>query len=159
MILMESILFIWIAQHGAFSDINLNIQDIRSIKTSTIQTQDLTIQTSKGDISITSGLRDILTAWVKILGGKKSDKLFQKLSDDNLEDLLSRYTTQLFGLNGRLLPKDFLEKVHTTHGVRIPLDLRREISQQETLIKLSPYRIKSQEIKNQIQKSLRKNTF
>lgn len=121
MILMESILFIWIAQHGAFSDINLNIQDIRSIKTSTIQTQDLTIQTSKGDISITSGLRDILTAWVKILGGKKSDKLFQKLSDDNLEDLLSRYTTQLFGLNGRLLPKDFLEKVHTTHGVRIPL--------------------------------------
>lgn len=158
-ILMESILFIWIAQHGAFSDLNLNIQDILSIKTHDIKPRALSIRTSKGDIFITSGLQKILATWIKILGGRRSGQLFQKLSDDNFEDLLGKHSTQLFGSNGKLLPKDFLEKVHTTHGARIPLDLRRKISQQETLIKFSPYRIKSQEIKNQIQKSFEKRRF
>jgi len=57
------------------------------------------------------------------------------------------------------LPRDFLEKTHPMHGARITLDLRREITKQESLILNSPYRIKPQKIKNQILEIQRKNAL
>lgn len=149
-ILIEGFLYIWIAQHAAFSGLNLSTQDILSIKSSDIDADNLTIQTSKGEIDITSGVEDILLIWTKTLNIAKTKNLFRFLTYDNLEDLLTRYTTELFGSNGRILPRDFLEKTHPMHGARITLDLRREITKQESLILNSPYRIKPQKIKNEI---------
>ncbi len=157
-ILVEGILFIWIAQHAAFSGIALNVAEIFDIKISEIDFKDLIIQTKRGEISITAGLSDILKTWIKISEKEKPDHLFQKISYDSLEDLITRYSTKLFGYERQLLPRDFLEKSHTIPALRISLDLRREITRQEDLVKISPYRIKSRDIQASLSK-YRRSTY
>ncbi len=157
-VLAEGILFIWIAQHAAFSKLHLKVDDILSIKIANIDFESLVIQVNNQEISPTQGLMDILIAWVNSSRTGKLDLLFQKLNYDNLEDLLSKSTTDLFGTGQKLLPRDFLEKVHVIPWTRITLDLRRQITQQEELVKTSPYRIKSQEIKKQIKAAIQEKS-
>jgi hypothetical protein len=156
-VLAESLIYIWVAQHAAFSDLNLNVENILGITTSSINIESLVIKTHRGDIYLTQGLMDVLKTYFNFLKKESSEKLFQKLSYDNLEDILSKYTEELFGTENKLFPKDFLEKAHVNPGVRITLDLRRKITNQEILIKNSPYRIKSQEIKKLIKNAIIKN--
>src|ERR1700751_2692172 len=76
----EAIIFIWIAQHAAFSNTSLKVDDILSIKSVDINPQDLIIQVKDQEIYITAGLKDILLAWIE----DNQKKIFQKLTYDNL---------------------------------------------------------------------------
>lgn len=149
----EAILFILIAQHAAFSGLRLKEKDILSIKMNDINHQDLTIQVKNQEINITAGLNEILIAWVGEKERKNNRLLFQNLTYDNLEDIISKCSTKFYGPTNRLLSKDFLEKVHVIAGARIPIEMRRQITEQEELVKASPYRIDSREIKKQIKES------
>lgn len=60
----EAIIFIWIAQHAAFSDASLKVDDFLSIKSADIDPRDLIIQIGDHEICITTGLKDILLAWI-----------------------------------------------------------------------------------------------
>lgn len=149
----EAILFILIAQHAAFSGLQLKEKDILSIKMNDINHQDLTIQVKAQEINITAGFNEILIAWIGDGERKNQRLLFQNLTYDNLEDIISKCSAKFYGHPNKLLPKDFLEKVHVIAGVRIPVEMRRQISEQEELVKASPYRIDSREIKKQIKQS------
>ena len=152
-VVAEAMLFIWIAQHGAFSGVSLKVEDILSIKIKNIDMQALTILIAPGvEIDITAGLKEVLSAYMEDENQEK--KLFTKLSYDNLEELLEKCSEKLYGVGGRLLPRDFLEKVHTVQGARIPLDLRRQITRQEAIVKNSPYRIDVVEIKKHLREKL-----
>ena len=146
----EAIIFIWIAQHAAFSNTSLKVDDILSIKSVDINPQDLTIQVKDQEIYITAGLKDILLAWIE----DNQKKLFQKLTYDNLEETLTKHSLNLFGDEGKLLPRDFLEKVHVAPYARISVDLRGQLSHQEKLAANSPYRINTHEIKRHIKESI-----
>ena len=156
-VLVEGILFIWIAQHAAFSELNLKVSDILGIKVVDIDSQSLVIQINGLEISLTQGLSELIVAWIQSVDSTKSDLLFRKLNYDNLEELLNKTTTKLFGRERKLFPKDFLEKVHIIPNTRITLKLRRQITWQEHILKNSPYRINSQEIKKQIRQAMQAN--
>lgn len=148
----ETILFIWIAQHAAFSGLHLKVEDILAIHVTAVDFKELTICIKNQEIHITGGLNEVLMAW---LGERKNKRrLFQTLSYDLLEDTLSRVSSNFYGSAGKLSPRDFLEKAHVVEGARIPLSLRRQIAQQEELIKHSPYRIDSGLIEKQIKESI-----
>lgn len=156
----EAIIFIWIAQHAAFSGHNLKEKEILSIKVPDINHQDLTILVKGKKICITLGLSEILVAYISDTErkNKRSEALFQNLSYDNLGDIINKYSEKFYGSEKRLFPKDFLEKLHTIPGIRISLRLRRQIANQEELVKASPYRIKSSELKNHIKKAIQKTS-
>ncbi len=67
----ETILFILIAQHAAFSGLALKEKDILSIQMNDINQQDLTIHIKNQEINITEGLNEILLAWTGIWRKKK----------------------------------------------------------------------------------------
>lgn len=146
----ETILFILIAQHAAFSGLPLKEKDILSIQMNDINQQDLTIRIKNQEINITAGLNEILLAWTGDGERKNKRLLFQNLTYDNLEDIISKCSAKFYGPSHKLLPKDFLEKVHVIAGVRISIEMRRQITEQEELVKASPYRINPHEIKKQI---------
>ncbi len=154
-VLGEGILFIWLAQHSAFSGLHLKVDDFFAIKVSDIDFQSLVIRVNEQEIFPTQGVMDILAAWISSSKLNKSDQLFKKINYDNLEELLSKKNAESFGIEHKLLPKDFLEKVHVIPGTLISLELRREITKQEELIKNSPYRINSQKIKEEIKKAVK----
>lgn len=149
----EAILFILIAQHAAFSGLQLKEKDILSIKMNDINHQNLTIQVKSQEINITGGFNEILVAWVGDGERKNQRLLFQNLTYDNLEDIISKCSAKFYGPLNKLLPKDFLEKVHVIAGIRIPIEIRRQITEQEKLVKAFLYRIDSREIKKQIKES------
>lgn len=148
----EAIIFIWIAQHSAFSGLSITGKQIRSIKIKDINFHELTIQVSGKEINISTGLKDILNAYTK--GVNRNRLLLQNLSYDNLEDILARASSKLFGEEKKLLPKDLLEAVHVISGVRLPIHLREQINKQAELIKNSPYRIKTDDIKKSIKQAI-----
>lgn len=150
---VEAIIFIWIAQHAAFSEIPLKVDDILSIKSAGINSEDLIIQVKDHEINITAGLKDILVAWIE----DNQKKLFQKLTYDNLEETLTKHSLKLFGDEGKLLPRDFIEKVHVAPYARISVDLRAQLSHQEKLAAKSPYRINTHEVKRHIKDSIQKH--
>lgn len=152
--LAEAILFIWIAQHAAFSGLHLKLEDILSVRVTDVDFEELTILIENQEIHLTGGLRDILVAWIGNTERKNKRMLFQNISYDNLEDIIGKFSEKLYGSEGRLSPRDFLEKVHVIAGVRIPIELRRQITSQEDLIKNSPYRIDSRKIKKQIKEAI-----
>lgn len=154
----EAILFILIAQHAAFSGLCLKEKDILGIKISDINHQDLTILI-KQEVNMTGGLNEILLAWVGDMERITKRFLFQNLTYDNLENILSKCSAQFYGLSNKLLPKDFLEKVHVIPGIRISIEMRRQITEQEELIKTSPYRIDTREIKKHIKESFKQKAF
>lgn len=147
-ILAESIIFIWIAQHAAFSGLQLTGTEIRSLKIKDINFQELAIKIAGQELHISGGLKEILSNYFE--GENPNYLLFQNLSHDNLEDILARASAKLFGDEKKLLPKDFLEAVHVIPGLRISTEIRRQIDLQAKLIKNSPYRIKPSEIKKDI---------
>lgn len=153
----EALFFVWIAQHGAFSDHHLTVDGILSIKMSDIKVDDLTIQVQAKEIDTEEGFIGILSDWIGTANRKNQRKFFQNITYDSLEDIISNYSIMLYGNEGRLLPRDFLEKVHVVPEVRMALDLRRKIIEQEKLVKDSPYRIKSEKIKKDIKESMKKN--
>jgi hypothetical protein len=155
--LAEAILFVWIAQHAAFSGLHLKVEDILSIRVTDIDHHDLTIIVRDKEANITEGLNEILTAWLGESEKRNKKLLFQTLTYDTLEDIIGKCSVKFYGVEGKLLPRDFLERVHVVAGARIPLELRRQIAQQEELIKDSPYRIHEREIKKQIMEAIQKN--
>lgn len=155
--LAEAIFFIWIAQHGAFSNHHLTVDAILSLKITNIDVEMMTIQVHNKEINTTDGLNRILSEYIATPEKKNRRKFFQNITNDSLEDIISKYSMELYGNEGRLLPRDFLEKVHVVPGVRMPLDLRRKIIEQEELVKNSPYRVQSKNIKKNILESIKKN--
>lgn len=149
----EAIIFIWIAQHAAFSEIPLKVDDILSIKSADVDAKDLIIKVKDDEINITAGLKDVLIAWIEA----DQKKLFQKLTYDNLEETLTKHSLKLFGNEGQLLPKDFLEKIHVVPYTRISVDLRAQLSHQERVAANSPYKINTHEIKRHIKDSIQKH--
>ncbi len=99
-------------------------------------------------------------SWLGLEYGERKNKrlLFQNLTYDNLEDIISKFSAKFYGPSNRLLPKDFLEKVHVIVGVRISVEMRRQITQQEELAKSSLYRINPREIKKQLKEVFQKKT-
>lgn len=156
--LAEAIFFIWIAQHGAFSDLHVTVDGILSIKINDINLDAMTILMGGKEINTTDGLNKILSDLIGTPERKNKRKFFLNITNDSLEDILSKYSKKLFGNQGKLSPRDFLEKVHVVPGVLMPLDLRRRIIEQEKLVKDSPYRIKSEKIKKDIKESINKIT-
>lgn len=152
-LLAEAIIFIWIAQHAAFSGLSITGTQIRSIKFKDINFKDLTIKISDKEMHTSGGLNELL----RIYGAGKNRKqlLFQNLSQDNLEDTLARASSKLYGEERKLLPKDFLEAFHVIPGVRISIQLREQINKQAELVKNSPYRIKASDIKKDIKQAIR----
>lgn len=150
-ILAEAIFFVWIAQHGAFSDHLLTVKGILSISMNDINIEEMTIKVQTKEVYLTDGLNDMLSNWIGSVDRNDCRKLFQNITNDSLEDIITKYSKELYGNEGRLLPRDFLEKVHVVPGVRMPLDLRRKIIEQEKLVKDSPYRIKSEKIKKDLE--------
>jgi len=155
-ILAEAIIFIWIAQHGGFSDIPLKGNDIFSIKTPDFNPKELTITANGREIFITEGLKEVISSYLGPVKRKNHRSLFQKLTYDNLEEILDKHSTKLYGAEWRLTPKDFLEKVYVIQGARITSDLRREIAKQEKLVKESPYRVNNSKIKKHIHETFPK---
>lgn len=153
----ETILFIWIAQHAAFSGLQLKVENILTLRVTDIDFKDLTITVKEQEIHLTGGLTEILRAWLGDQERTNKRLLFQNISYDRLEDILNRVTSRLCGSDGKLLPRDFLEKVHVIPGARIPLELRKQITQQEELVKQSPYRIDTRIIKKHIKDAIEKN--
>ncbi len=151
----ETILFILIAQHAAFSGLHLKEKDILGIRISDINHQDLTILVKSQEVDITGGLSEILIAWIGKGERKNKRRLFQNLTYDKLEDIISKCSAKFYGPLNKLLPKDFLEKVHVIAGARISIEMRRQITEQEELVKTSPYRIDVREIKKQIKESIK----
>lgn len=156
--LAEAIFFVWIVQHGAFSGHHLTLDSILNIRMADINLNEMTIQIQTKEIHLTDGLNCMLSSWIEKAQSKKRKKLFQNITIDSLEDIISKYSQELYGKKGRLLPRDFLEKVHVIPGIRMSLDLRRQIIAQEELIKNSPYRIKSGKIKKDILKAINEKT-
>lgn len=156
--LAEAIFFVWIAQHSAFSSHRLTLDSILNIQVSDIDVNEMTIQITTKETYLTDGLNSILSAWIENIQNNECKKIFQNITIDSLEDIISKYSQELYGKEGRLLPRDFLEKVHVISGVRMTLDLRRKIIAQEKLIIDSPYRIKSEKIKKDILKSVNAKT-
>lgn len=152
--LAETILFIWIAQHAAFSGLSVSEKDIFNILVSDVDHKGLTIQIANKEAYITGGLNEVLIAWIGESQRKNKRRLFHALNYDVLEDMIGNCTTKFYGKEGKLHPRDFLEKVHVAAGTRITLELRRQISRQEELIKDSPYRINECEIKKHIKESI-----
>ena len=81
---------------------------------------------------------------------KNHRKLFPNLNYDKLEKCLSKNLKGFFDSKEKISPSDLLHKVHVLHGLKIPVELRQKISEQESLIKGSPYLINDMEIKKQI---------
>lgn len=154
--LAEAIFFVWIAQHGAFSGHHLTVDSILSIQRADINADLMTVQIQTKEVYLSEGLKNQILNWLGTVNKKNRKKVFQNITNDSLEDIISKYSQELYGKEGRLCPRDFLEKVHVIPGVRMPLDLRRKIIDQEKLVKDSPYRIKSAKIKNDIKDSIKK---
>lgn len=150
----ETFLFIWIAQHAAFSKLNFTVEEIFAIRVTDINYNDLTISSKGKEIDITEGLGEILKAWLGKIERKNKRRIFQRLTYDRMEDILKRVSSKFYGSEEKLLPKDFLEKVHVITGARIPLELRRQITQQEELVRQSPYRIDFRLIKKHIKEAI-----
>ncbi len=149
----EAIIFIWIAQHTAFSGLHLSVSDIISLQIKNLCLENHIVKIGDSEVDISTGLKEIIQAYIQ--GKKRKEFLFQSLTHDNLEDVLSRASRKLYGEEGKLLPKDFLERVHVISGLRISIEARRLIDKQAELIKNSPYRIKSSEIKKDIKQAIR----
>lgn len=155
-VIAEAIIFIWFAQHAAFSGLQIKVEDILSIRVTDIDNQNLTILIKNREAGITGGLDEVLVAWLGESKRINRRLLFQNLTYDVLEDIIAKCTMKFFGAEGKLCPRDFLEKVHVIPGARIPLEMRRQITDQEELVKSSPYRIDSRLIKKHIQESIQK---
>lgn len=152
-ILAEAIIFIWIAQHAAFSGLSVTGTQIRSIKFKDIDFKELTIKISAKEMHTSGGLNEILRAYGT--GTNPKHLLFQQLKPDNLEDIISRTSAKFYGEERKLLPKDFLEAVHVIPGARISIQLRNQLNKQAELAKNSPYRIKAADIKKDIKQAIR----
>lgn len=153
--LAEAIIFIWVAQHGAFSGLHLKVNDILSIRVTDIDFLELTIHVNNQEIYIIEGLKEILADWLGNTERKNQRKLFQNITYDSLEDIISKFSSNLYGSDKSFSPRDFLEKVHVIPGARVSLELRRQITAQEEIIKNSPYRIDSRDIKKHIIASIK----
>ena len=130
-VLAEAIIFIWIAQHASFSGLHLREKDILDIRVTDIDHKDLTIRIGNEEANITGGLNEILIAWLGESERRNMRFLFQNLTYDVLEDVIAKCSAKLYCFEGKLLPRDFLERVHVIVGVRIPLELRRQIANQK----------------------------
>lgn len=153
--LAEAIIFIWLAQHGAFSGLHLTVDNILSIRFADINFHNLTISIKYKEINLTDGLNEILSGWIGDVSGRGQQLLLENITYDSLEDIISKVSTDFYGILGRLSPRDFLEKVHVIPGVRITLELRRQITAQEPLVKNSPYRANTSYIKKNIKQAVR----
>jgi hypothetical protein len=152
----EAIIFIWISQHAAFSGQQIKVEDILSIRIKDIDHNNLTIQIKKREADITGGLNEVLIAWLGESKRPNKRFLFQNLTYDVLEDIIAKSSEKFHGTEGKLCPRDFLEKVHVIPGARIPLKIRRQITEQEEVVMSSPYRIDARLIQKQIKESIQK---
>lgn len=124
-VIAETIVFILIAQHSAFSDLVLKEKDILTIKVTDINYQDLTVLVKDKEINITCGLSEVLKAWIGDTERVNKRLLFPSLTYDILEDVIGKCSAKFYGPERKILPRDLLEKVHVMPGVRISLELRR----------------------------------
>lgn len=92
----EAILFIWIAQHAAFSGLYLKVEEILTIRIVDIHFDELTIYVKNQEITITGGLSRVLKAWA-LERERKPKYLFQSISYDRLEDILGRVSANFYG--------------------------------------------------------------
>lgn len=95
--LAETIIFIWIAQHGAFSGLHLSVDDILSIQVTDVNFQELAIQARDQEIYLIEGLKEILSDWLGNAERKNRRKLFQNISYDSLEDIIGKFSARLYG--------------------------------------------------------------
>lgn len=154
-ILGEIILFIWFCQSAAFSDVKLTIQEILnlSIKDANLETYMVEIEDTK--IHLNGGYTEILRIWVDSEEIKNQPKLFPSLTYDNLEKQIDKLSRKFWGIEGKLVTRDFLSKVHVVEFARIAIELREQIDMQQLLLKNSPYKIDSRIIKKEILEAVR----
>jgi hypothetical protein len=153
-LLGEIILFLWICQQAAFSDLNFQINDILKIKIQEVDFQKLTIQINKQEANITSGIAKILIAWI---GTNNKSTLFKNLNYEKLEENIVKYSKGLFGENNYLHPRDFIKKVHPLGNVRISYQIRRRLDDQILELKKSLYLIDYFKIKKDLKDTLKKD--
>jgi len=149
----ETALFIWIAQHAAFSSLNIKEKKILNLSTNDIDFEELVIRFGEREAYITDGLAALIAAWI---GEDKNRPLFRKLNADNLEDAVGRISSKFLGASWKLQPKDLLIKVHVIPGARIPLEMREQLNAQEVLTKNSPYKVHISKIRKEILKACMK---
>lgn len=151
----ETILFIWLSQHAAFSGQSFQVQDVLSILVKDIDFGDGTISIANNKFHINKGLLEILSAWIGNSDRVNKRRLFSTLNYDVLEKLLKKYSLKFLGVDGRLQPRDFMMRVHVVQGARMDNQMRQQLANQELLVANSPYRIRSSDIKKQILSSVR----
>jgi hypothetical protein len=153
----EIALFIWICQHAAFSGHELDIDDVLNLKVTSIDFEGLCIDFPCAKIDIIQGLSDIIHCFIGAAQRQNDRKLLPSLTYDNLEKTLKNLTRKIFGREGYLLPKDFLNRVHVIAGARIPYELRSQLTYQKSRVNQSPYVISASEIKKQALETKMKN--
>jgi hypothetical protein len=153
-VLGEIILFIWLAQHCAFNDVVVKIDDILALKVTEVLLQEQEIVVHEEAIPLPGGLANILEAWIGDKDRVNKRLLLPSLTRDNLEDNLAKYSKKLFGADWQLQPKDFLKRVHVLYGARIVADVGDQLDYQQNVVGASPYQVTMQGIKKDILKAL-----
>jgi len=146
----EILLFIWLCQSAAFSDVKLTIEELLSTRVKDFNPKELTVKIKDNEIHINGGYADILSIWTDSAEIKNQSKLFPSLTYDNLEKQIGKLSKKFWGIECKLITKDFLSKVHVVDFARISMELRKQIDMQEQLLKNSPYKIDSRIIKKHI---------
>lgn len=142
----EIVLFIWIVQHAAFSQLKLKIEEILELAVTDIDFEVFTIQFPSGEADITIGLANLLQAWIGHINRRNRRRLFPSLTYDNLEEYLAIISREFFGPDRKVQPSDFLHPVHVIEGMRLLEETRLQYSAQIKCIKNSPYTINTHKI-------------
>jgi hypothetical protein len=146
----EIILFIWLCQSAAFSDVKLTIQEILNLSIKDVNLDTYMIEIKDTKIHLNGGYTEILRVWIDSEEIKNQPKLFPSLTYDNLEKQIDKLSRKFWGIEGKLVTRDFLSKVHVVEFARISIDLREQIDMQQLLLKNSPYKIDSRIIEKEI---------
>lgn len=153
-ILGEIILFIWIAQHCAFNDVVVTIEDILALNVTDVMLQKQQIMVHEEAVPLPGGLTNILEAWIGTEERINKRKLLSRLTPDSLGENIAKYSKKLFGDDSQLHPKDFLKRVHVLYGARIVADVGNQLDYQQKVVGISPYQVTMQGVKKDILNAL-----
>jgi hypothetical protein len=153
----EVALYIWVCQHAAFAGIKFTEKDVLEIKVTDINASDLIMLLNGEEVPITRGFADILEAWMGENKRKNKRLLLPTLTYDKIEKQLRKIYERSFGSDIGIKPRDFLMKAHVIPFARLTAKQRAEIDYQESLVKDSPYSIRSSNIKKHITESILEN--
>lgn len=154
--LAETVIFIWICQHAAFSDIDITVSQILKLTVLDFDNHSLVVKINNQELPISGGVNNFLSAWIGDADRKNQRRLLPSLNYDKLEDIIQKYTVSLCGHEDRLMPRDFLGKTHPFPGARLSQEIRDLINHQEKIAKRSPYYVNPIQIKKQILNTLSK---